>query len=217
VERARRLLVDAADLVEASRRLADPLAGTVRLGVIPTVSPYLLPAAARALRQRYPRLSVVWVEDKTAVLIGGLAAGTLDGAILSLETKLGDVEHEVLASDAFVLATPARHPLGVPSSPARPEALRGGGVLLLDEGHCLREQALAVCSLANAQELEFRATSLPTLAQMVAGGAGVTLLQLLSVPLESRRARLLVRPFAEPAPRGRSCSRGGGDPPSRAP
>lgn len=200
LERARSVLREADDLLEAARRLGDPLAGTLRLGVIPTVSPYLLPSLAGPLRRSFASLSVVWVEDKTEVLIRSLEAGALDGALLALEAELGEVERELIAEDPFVLAVPRGHPLSKRSRPAAARELRGQSVLLLDEGHCFREQALAVCSSAEAQELEFRATSLPTLVQMVAAGAGVTLLPALAVPVEARRAELHLRPFARPAP-----------------
>jgi LysR family hydrogen peroxide-inducible transcriptional activator len=200
VERARRVLLEADHLVEAARRVGDPLSGTLRIGVIPTVSPYLLPALTPAVRAAYPRLTLLWVEDKTEVLVRSLDAGTLDAALLALEADIGAVEHEVIARDDFVLATPPDHALGATAAPAKAAALRDAGVLLLDDGHCLRQQALAFCADAKARELEFRATSLATLAQMVAGGAGVTLLPQLSVPTETRRAPLRVRPFAEPVP-----------------
>ena len=200
LERARRVLVEADDLLEAAKRAGDPLSGTLRIGVIPTISPYLLPGLTPRLRSRYPRLTVFWVEDKTETLARSLDAGKLDAAILALEAEIGDVAHEVIARDDFVLATPPGHALGAKSSPAKPAELHDADVLLLDDGHCFREQALAVCKDAKARELEFRATSLSTLVQMVAGGAGVTLLPELSVPTENRRAELGVRPFASPAP-----------------
>lgn len=200
VERARHLLVEAGDFVEAARGAADPLGGTLRVGVIPTISPYLLPAITPAVRAAYPRLTLMWVEDKTAVLTRGLDEGAIDAALLALEAEIGDVEREVIAVDPFVLATPAGHPLGTRRGPVAPAELRGARLLLLDEGHCLREQALALCADADARELEFRATSLPTLAQMVAGGAGITLLPQLTVATEAYRADLRVRPFRAPAP-----------------
>lgn len=198
--RARRLLVEADDLAGAARGAGDPLAGTLRIGVIPTISPYLLPRTTPALRTAYPRLTTVWVEDKTAALVRALEDGALDAALLALEAELGDVEHEFVADDPFVLATRPDDPLGTKSSPVKPSELRQAQVLLLDDGHCFRAQALAYCSSARAQELEFRATSLATLAQMVAGGAGVTLLPQLAVPTEAQRARLNVRVFAKPVP-----------------
>jgi len=200
VERARRLLVDADDLRESSASFGDPLARTLRVGVIPTISPYLLPAVTPALRAAYPRLRVTWIEDKTEMLVQRLDAGTLDAALVALEAEIGDLDHEPLARDAFVLAAPRDHPLGRKASAANAAELRGAPVLLLDDGHCFREQALAFCSNAKARELEFRATSLSTLAQMVAGGAGVTLLPELSVATESRRADIAIRRFAKPTP-----------------
>lgn len=200
VARARVVLREVDDLADLAQRSTDPLASTVRLGVIPTVSPYLIPCIRPALRRAYPKLTLLWVEDKTQVLVAKLAAGEIDGALLALEAEIGDVEHEVVGYDPFVLAAPAGHALMVRKSPARISELRDENVLLLDDGHCFREQALAVCSGAKIHELEFRATSLPTLAQMVADGHGVTLLPLLAVATEAKRARLAVRPFAAPVP-----------------
>ncbi len=200
VERARQVLLEADDLIAAAKQAGDPLAGSLRLGVIPTVSPYLLPSVAPALRRAHPRLTTLWVEDKTEVLVRSLDAGTLDAALLALEADIGDVEREIIASDPFVLATCATDPLGAKSAAAKPAELRNVNVLLLDEGHCFREQALAYCSHVKAHELEFRATSLSTLAQMVAGGAGVTLMPTVALATETQRARLRVRAFAKPSP-----------------
>jgi LysR family hydrogen peroxide-inducible transcriptional activator len=200
VERARSVLREVDDLVELARRSSDPFAGTMRIGVIPTVAPYLVPRLRPALRAAYPRLAVVWIEDRTGALSERLEAGALDAALLALEADIGDVEHEVIGFDPFVLATHASHPLGGKAAPAKAAELRGESVLLLDDGHCFREQALTFCSNVRAQELEFRATSLATLAQMVADGAGVTLLPELAVPTEVRRAELSIRRFAQPAP-----------------
>ncbi|MFO0619600.1 MAG: LysR substrate-binding domain-containing protein [Polyangiaceae bacterium] len=202
VDRARAVLRAADDLVTVARRSADPFDGTLRIGVIPTISAYLLPTLARALHAAYPRLTVLWVEDKTPVLVRTLESGALDAALVALEADLGDaLDHAVIGADRFVLATPIGHPLGSPVAPARASELAGAPVLLLDDGHCFREQALAFCSRAKARELEFRATSLSTLAQMVTDGAGVTLLPELAVPTEATRADLAIRPFADPGPK----------------
>lgn len=201
VERARRVLVGVDDLGEAAKRSADPLSGTLRIGVIPTISPYLLPRAARALRKKLRSLTLVWVEDKTGSLLASLDTGDLDAALLALEAELGDVEHEVIAEDPFVLAAPPGHPLAAKTTPIGSAELAGHAVLLLTEGHCLREQALTYCESARAEELEFRATSLSTLVQMVAAGAGVTLLPEMSLPTEAARARLVLRRFKAPVPR----------------
>jgi LysR family hydrogen peroxide-inducible transcriptional activator len=201
VDRARIVLREADDLLEQARRSSDPLAGTLRIGVIPTISPYLLPRLATAFRAAFPRLTILWTEEKTETIVRALDEGALDAALLALESDLGDLEHAVIGIDPFVLATPPGHALGTKTSPVRLADLRDADVLLLDDGHCFRDQALAVCTTAKAHELEFRATSLPTLAQMVAGGAGITLLPSLAVPTEAKRARLRVRPFAAPAPK----------------
>jgi LysR family hydrogen peroxide-inducible transcriptional activator len=199
VERSRAALAAADEVVASAHRARDPLSGRLRVGVIPTISPYLLPAAAPALRAAFPHLTTVWVEDKTEVLVASLDAGSLDAALLALEADIGEVEHERVATDPFVLATRPGDPLGAPGA-ATTADLADADVLLLDDGHCFRDQALAFCSSANARELEFRATSLSTLVQMVAAGSGVTLLPELAVPTEALRAGLAVRPFAPPAP-----------------
>jgi LysR family hydrogen peroxide-inducible transcriptional activator len=198
--RARRVLLEADDLLEEARRGADPLAGTIRIGVIPTVGPYLLPRAAPALRTALRTLQILWEEDKTAALVRRVAAGELDGALLAREAELGDLVTAEIATDPFVLAAPPDHRLVRGTGPLRPKDLRGERVLLLDDGHCLRDQALEVCASARAEELGFRATSLSTLVQMVAGGAGVTLLPRIAVDAEAPRAGLRTRPFADPAP-----------------
>jgi LysR family hydrogen peroxide-inducible transcriptional activator len=198
--RARRVLLEAEDLLEAARALGDPLSGTLRLGVIPTVSPYLLPEATPLLRERHPRLTLAWVEEKTAELVARVTQGALEGALVALESDLGGLERAVIAEEAFVLAMPPEHRLARGTAALSLGDLEGSQVLLLDEGHCLREQALSLCVRAGAREGSFRATSLSTLAQMVAGGAGVTLLPRLAVEVERRRARLARRNFARPAP-----------------
>lgn len=201
IERARLILREIDDLQDLACRAGDPLSGSLRIGVIPTISPYLLPRLTPAFRKAYPCLTVLWVEDKTQTLVHSLEAGGLDAALLALEADIGEVDSEIVGSDPFVLATPAGHPLGMKALPAQPSELKGASVLLLDDGHCFREQALAFCSDAEAHELEFRATSLTTLVQMVTEGAGVTLLPELAVPAEARHAELAIRAFASPAPR----------------
>ena len=196
VERAKKLVLAADDLVQAAQRARNPFAGTVRLGVIPTVSPYLLPSVTPGLRERFPALSIAWFEEKTATLLKKLAEGTIEGAILALEADVGEVEREVIAIDRFVLVTLPDHRLTQNEAPVSTRALRGQNLLLLEEGHCFRNQALEVCSGSSVRESEFRATSLSTLVQMVAGGAGITLLPSLAVATEAPRAGLHVRALA---------------------
>lgn len=201
IDRIRRLVVDADALVEAATRAEDPLASTLRIGVIPTIAPYLLPRLAPALRATFPRLVTLWTEDKTPILAARLAAGALDAALLALEAELGDVETALVADDPFVLAMPVGHTLAREPGPASLDDLHGTPVLLLDEGHCFRTQVLAQCARAELNELAWRATSLGTLVQMVAAGTGVTLLPALAIEAEAGRAAITIRPFAEPAPR----------------
>jgi LysR family transcriptional regulator, hydrogen peroxide-inducible genes activator len=200
LERARALIQGADGLVEAAQRASDPFASTLRIGAIPTISPYLLPSVAPALRAAHPALTVMWLEEKTDALVKSLSSGALDAAIVALEAEIGDVEREVLARDPFVLAAPTSSPLGAEEGPVDAAELEHASVLLLDDGHCFRDQALAVCASAQADELGFRATSLSTLAQMVASGAGVTLLPYLSIATEAKRADLRIRPFLAPEP-----------------
>ena len=200
VERARRLLTAMDELLEAGGRHADPLRGAVRIGVIPTIAPYLLPRLAPALRQALPGLQLTWTEDKTAVLTQLLEGGEIDAAVVALESNLDGLEHAVIGSDPFVLAAAPGHPLAGGGRPARFNDLRGATLLLLEDGHCLRDQVLDLCAQAGAEDQGFRATSLATLTQMVASGAGITLLPRLALAVENRGDRLCIRPFTRPAP-----------------
>lgn len=200
VERARRMLVDADDLRDAGRRLADPLSATLRVGVIPTISPYVLPEAAPRVSREHPQLTLRWLEEKTEVLLARIESGDLDAAVLAVVPGLENLELQEVGQDPFVLATAPDHPLGQSKKPVALRELADVPMLLLDDGHCFRDQALSFCKTARARELEFRATSLATLVQMVAAGAGVTLLPRLAVATENRRGALAIRPIAEPAP-----------------
>ncbi len=197
---ARRVLAEADALVAAAGRAGDPLAGTLRIGVIPTISAYLLPDVVPALRRSFPRLVVLWDEEKTGALLQAVREGRLEAALLALVPGMENLEREVVAEDPFLLAGRPEHPLVRSRRPAKLSELEGEKLLLLEDGHCLRDQALAICSAGGAQEAGFRATSLPTLVQMVAGGAGLTLLPSLSVEVEGRRGELGLRRFEAPAP-----------------
>ena len=199
VERARQLVLSAGDLAAAAKSTSDPLAGRLRIGVIPTISPYLLPRIVPKLRSRFARLQIEWCEDRTERLMGALSRGELEGALVALEADLGTVEHAVIAKDPFVLAVHRKHPLARKKSPVTALELHAADIMLLDDGHCFREQALEVCNTAHAREGQFRATSLTTLVQMVAGGAGVTLLPALAVATEAKRAQLRIRAVAMPS------------------
>jgi LysR family hydrogen peroxide-inducible transcriptional activator len=196
--RARELLERADDLNLSVAR-AHPLEGTLRIGVIPTLAPYLLPALTPAIRKRHPKLVVRWVEEKTAHAVERLERGDLDAILVAAVPELGACERAVIGEDPFMLAAPPNHPLAK-GGPLRVSALDGADVLVLEEGHCFGDQALDVCARAGAHEVAFRATSLSTLAQMVGSGAGITLLPALAAETEAKRARLALRPFKAPAP-----------------
>lgn len=181
IARARTIVREADEIKAIARSHRDPESGSIRLGVFPTLGPYLLPHVVSRLRSRFPRLELLLVEDRTAQLIERLRDGSLDGAVLAQPIHDEGLHAEVLFEEPFVLAVPASHPLAQQSN-VRLDALAGGDLLLLEEGHCLREQALDVCHLAGVDERsDFRATSLETLRQMVAAGVGVTLLPVLAV------------------------------------
>jgi LysR family hydrogen peroxide-inducible transcriptional activator len=167
-----------ADLAAAS---GAPLSGPLRLGIIPTIAPYLLPGVLSALRRAYPALRLYLREDQTARLLERLVAGDLDLALLALPYPVGELETMVVGEDAFVLACPPDHPLAAHSS-IDGDDLTGHELLLLEEGHCLREHALAACHLPGPARGEgVLATSLATLVQMVANGLGVTLIPEMAV------------------------------------
>jgi len=199
VKRARRVLVETEDLLSAATRARDPFAGTFRVGVIPTIAPYYLPEVTQALAKAYPQLRLVFREEKTEDTVRDLWAGTLDAGLLALEAELGTLEHAEILRDPFVLALPKGHALARKKKVSQQD-LEAENVLLLEDGHCLRSQALAVCQQAGAHETDLRATSLATLVQMVAGSSAVTLLPELAVPVENRNAQLDIREFSAPVP-----------------
>jgi LysR family hydrogen peroxide-inducible transcriptional activator len=202
IERARTALRQMDDLVETARRGPSPLSGPLRLGVIPTIAPYLLPRWLPAVRKAHPELALSLHEDKTDRILEQLEDGRLDLLLLALPVPGDHLESELLFEEPFVLAAPVGHRLLRRRAPAATEDLRDEAVLLLDDGHCLREQALAVCELAGAREArELRATSLVTLVQMVANGLGVTLIPATAVDaLVGRQTEVAVRAFRRPAP-----------------
>lgn len=203
VERARVLLSEADNITEIARRARDPEAGTLRIGLFPTLAPYLLPHVVPKVRARFPDLELLLVEEKTEEVLQRLRDGKLDAGVLALPVPDEGLHQEPLFSEDFVLAVPTNHPLAATDGPARTSVLAGESLLLLEDGHCLRDQALAVCKLTGAEERSgFRATSLETLRQMVAAGVGVTLLPELAVqPPVARSDDIRLIRFADPVPR----------------
>lgn len=199
-ERAQRLLTDLDEICAAAQAHASPFSGHLRLGVIPTVAPFVMREALALVHQRCPQLEVLLREEQTGASLELLKGGKLDAVLLALEADLGEVETAPLFRDPFVFAAASGHPLEHSETVSESE-LAGQRVILLEDGHCLKDQAWSICRAHGVNDfVEFRATSLSTLAQMVAGGAGVTLLPALSLASLRELPGLMVRPFADPVP-----------------
>jgi LysR family hydrogen peroxide-inducible transcriptional activator len=201
VARARRIIEASDEVVTLARSQRDPLAGRLRVALLPTIGPYLLPRVAPLIRKTLPRLQLRLYEYTTAAMLERLHAGDLDVGILALPVDMPGLESRELYREPFLVALPERHPLAAHDT-VRVADLKGETLLLLEDGHCLRDQALEVCSRVGVREQQdFRATSLETLRQMVATGAGITLLPELAGRGAYRSARgVVLRPFARPAP-----------------
>lgn len=181
VQRARRVLVEAEHLADLAAAAREPLTGRLRMGVIPTIAPFLLPRLLPGLRRAYPRLQLFLKEDLTGRLVEDLRVGSLDVLLIALPYDCGEVETAPLFEDAFQLACHRDHPLA-DADPAPLEAIPPDSLFLLQDGHCLREHALAACDmLGDRQQQSFQATSLHTLVQMVDNRLGITLLPQLAV------------------------------------
>jgi LysR family hydrogen peroxide-inducible transcriptional activator len=192
--RAKRVLREAEELAELAARGREPLSGRLRLGVIPTIAPYLLPKTLPVLRKTYPKLQLYLTEDQTARLLALLEDGTLDLVLLALPYHAENVETLPLFKDGFHLVTRKDSPLAQKKI-ATTADLKDADLLLLAEGHCLREHALAACRLPQADS-GFAGASLNTLVEMVAGGLGVTLLPDMAVPTHvPKQGELVARPF----------------------
>jgi LysR family transcriptional regulator, hydrogen peroxide-inducible genes activator len=201
VVRARRMLNEGDEIVALARNNTDPFAGKLKLALIPTIGPYLLPRVMPKLRKALPHLSLMLYEYQTEPLLKRLRDGEIDLGIMALPTAQEGVESRELYEEDFTVALPNNHALAAKST-IKVQDLKGHTLLLLEDGHCLRDQALEVCSRVDVREAEdFRATSLETLRQMVVAGLGITLLPELAVesPFGSQRG-LTIRRFNKPAP-----------------
>ncbi|WP_415974631.1 hydrogen peroxide-inducible genes activator [Rhodococcus sp. 077-4] len=194
--------LDAADgLVSAAAGLGGRLNGSLRLGIIPTVAPYVLPTVLPAVRAEYPDLVPRIVEDHTARLLDALRSGAIDVAVLAVPVVDSGMVEIPMYTEDFVLALPAEHAMAGRRDLTVAD-LRGLPLLLLDEGHCLREQTLDLCRSVDIapDASDTRAASLTTVVQCVAGGLGLTLLPRSAVDVEVARAGLSTAEFAHPAP-----------------
>jgi LysR family transcriptional regulator, hydrogen peroxide-inducible genes activator len=195
-------VVDAAEaFTAAAAGTSDPLQGTLRLGMIPTVAPYVLPTVLAGLSERLPTLTLRVIEDQTERLLTALRGGSLDAALIAVPDGTSGITEVPIYEEDFLLAVPPGHPMSgkrrVPAS-----VLADLPLLLLDEGHCLRDQALDVCQNAGvrAELADTRAASLATAVQCVSGGLGVTLIPQTAASVETARSRLGLAQFATPRP-----------------
>jgi len=200
-DRARQVLQLSAAMVELAQQDKAPLAGPLKLGVIPTIGPFLLPQILPKLRKRYPELELYLIEDQTARLIERLNSGEIDAAILALPYELGQLESAIFWHESFSVVFPRNHPLSQGGA-IRSVKLPSDQLLILEEGHCMRDHALAACHLSELRQTStFQGTSLYTLIEMVAGGQGITFLPQMAV--DSGMARhhgISLRPLAEKGP-----------------
>jgi len=201
LQAARNIVEESERIKELARHAQDPMARTLHLGVIPTLGPYYLPYALTLVHRKYPDLRLLLREEMTQQILERLNAGTLDAALLALPVADDGLHVEPLFYEPFFAALPAGHPL------AKRDVLKVNDImaeklLLLDEGHCLRDQALDVCGGGSRGREEVRATSLETLRQMVGMGLGLTLLPALAVDAAPRASKKAVeiRPFRAPPP-----------------
>ena len=196
-DQARQVVKEAQRLKEMARSAADPLSGSLSLGCIPTLAPYLLPQALSNIKLSLPKLELFLIEEQTHILLEQLKSGKIDAAILALPIGNDEFAITEIFEEAFWVAMPNDHPLAQKKS-IQINDLKQQKLLLLAEGHCLREQALAVCEMSHyAAQPAFSATSLETLRQMVALGNGITLLPELSL---NENPLITIRPFAKPIP-----------------
>ncbi|WP_018238889.1 hydrogen peroxide-inducible genes activator OxyR [Ensifer sp. BR816] len=198
--RVRVILADVDRLEESVRANSGTLEGRIRLGVIPTLAPYLVPKLIPYLRRRYAEIEIELKESLTDRLVADLGDGRLDAVVAALPIDADGIATRALFSDRFFMAV-ADNDRNVLMSPLTEEQVDISQLLLLEEGHCLRDQALAVCSTAGKRQLmSFGATSMATLLQMVANGMGMTLIPEIAVPSEAARNAIRIVPFAAPEP-----------------
>jgi LysR family hydrogen peroxide-inducible transcriptional activator len=197
--RAGLILTATRDLADCARHSDRVLSGSFRLGVIPTLAPYLLPRVLPKLQHQHPELRLDLLETQTKTLVIELVHGLLDVILLALPLDKPDFETMHLFNDRFLLAVPAADPLPERAR-VTPRDVNARRLVLLEEGHCLREQALAYCKGRSEAHTGFGATSLATVMQMVASGYGVTLMPEIALDVEVRDERVKLLRFAEPQP-----------------
>ncbi len=200
-EKARQLLTISTEMVALAQREQTPLTGPLRLGVIPTIGPFLLPKVLPMIRERYPNLQLFLVEDQSTRLLQRLDSGELDCAIFALPYELGKHEHKKFFQEIFYVAFPYDHPLSR-GGPISATDLPVEQLLMLEDGHCFKDHALSACHFSGLQQrAAFQGTSLYTLMEMVAGGQGITFLPAMAIDSSlAQQPGISLRPLAESAP-----------------
>lgn len=197
VAHARTILLDVDAMYETAKQAKDPFSGELRLGVIPTLAPYLLPSIIPGIHKTFPKLTLYLIEQQTQVLLQAMEHGKIDAALLALPIAGAEIKSKALFEEEFMLALPRQHPLAKHKI-AKLAYLADESLLLLEDGHCLRDQALAICHRSHAKEAKsFQATSLETLRYMVASNVGMTLMPKLSCRHDNG---IIYLPFANPKP-----------------
>lgn len=197
VKRAKKLLCDAEEIKEFASAHQDPFAGKIRIGAFPTLAPYFFPYIVPKIRKMLPKLRLLLVEEKTDILVNKIIQGELDAAFLALPVEGDELESLPLFEDPFLLAVPIHHPLADNKQISQADIINND-LLLLEDGHCLRSQALEICRVMRVGEYQdFRATSLETLRQMVASGTGITLIPEIAV---RKQKDIKYIPFKKPSP-----------------
>ena len=202
VKKARTILAEAASIEDLVKTYSDPMSGTVNIGLIPTIAPYLLPIIVQPVNRTYPQLEIILHEVQTEVMLKKLGEGTLDAGILAVPLEMKGLEQIILYTEPFFVAANNQHHFAEKSK-IRKEDLRGETLLLLGEGHCLRGQVLDVCSYAMTKERkDFQGTSLETIRHMVSTGIGITLIPQTAIDFKNLNQNSSIKyiPFVKPAP-----------------
>ena len=202
VKKARAILADVASIEELVKTYSDPMSGTVNIGLIPTIAPYLLPLIVHPINKKYPQLEIILHEVQTEVMLKKLGEGTLDAGILAVPLEMRGLEQIILYTEPFYVAVNKEHYFAKKTKIMKGE-LRGETLLLLGDGHCLRGQVLDVCSYAMTKERkDFQGTSLETIRHMVSTGIGITLIPQTAIVFKNlnHNAPIKYIPFSKPAP-----------------
>ncbi len=200
--KVRQLIEQANEIVESAKGEMGTLVGQLRLGVIPTIGPFLLPRVLPGLRKHFAKLKLLLIEEQSASLLDRLNSGQIDCAIMALPYNLKGLEHALISEENFCIAFPPDHPLASSHQAMSSDQLPADEIMLLEEGHCLRDHALAACHWQSSrQRAAIQGTSLYTMIEMVAGGQGITFIpEMAAESLLVEQSNIHLRPLLEPGP-----------------